>query len=156
MLEIFQMIHRGGYQTFQVGCIKKNCTCWGKTVKFKKAKVVLAEDKEWKNHHQKEENSYCLRSLRKSGAIEDLFYSSKNRVAVKEELAQFNEILKLVEAAHEECKQYMDEEEINNSDKWLDEQDEMILNFKRRCIPGLRKQMRMIDVQRIHQRQRVI
>ena len=57
-------------------------------------------------------------------------------VAVKEELAQFNEILKLVEAAHEECKQYMDEEEINNSDKWLDEPDEMILNFKRRCIPG--------------------
>ena len=35
-----------------------------------------------------------FRLLRKSGAIEDLFYSSKNKVAVKEELAQFNDILK--------------------------------------------------------------
>ena len=35
-----------------------------------------------------------FRLLRKNGAIEDLFYSSKNKVAVKEELAQFNDILK--------------------------------------------------------------
>ena len=27
MLEIFQMMHRGGYQTFQVGYINKNLTC---------------------------------------------------------------------------------------------------------------------------------
>ena len=105
-------------------------------MKFKKAKVVLAEGKELKNHHQKEENANCLRSLRKSGAIEDLLYSSKNRVAAEEGLAQFNDILKFVEAAYEKYKQYMEEEEINNSDKWLDELDEMILNFKRRCIPG--------------------
>ena len=42
------------------------------------------------------------RRLSKSGAIEDLFYSSKNKVAVEEELAQFNDILKLVVAEHEE------------------------------------------------------
>ena len=70
--------------------------------------------------------------LRKSGAIEDHFYSSKNKVAIEEEFAQFNDILKLVVAAHKECKQYMEEEEINNSDKWLDEVDEMIFNFKRK------------------------
>ena len=64
--------------------------------------------------------------LRKSAAIEDLFYSSKNKVAFEEELAQFNDILKLVVAAHKECKQYMEEEEINNSDKWLDEVDERV------------------------------
>ena len=64
--------------------------------------------------------------LRKSAAIEDLFYSSKNKVAVEEELAQFNDILKLVVAAHKEFKQYMEEEEINNSDKWLDEVDERV------------------------------
>ena len=52
------------------------------------------------------------RLLRKSGAIEDLFYSSKNKVAVKEELAQFNDILKLFVAAHKKCKQCM--EGINN------------------------------------------
>ena len=60
MLEIFQMIHRGGYQTFQVGYINKNWTCWNKTVKFKKAKVVLAEDKDWRNYHRKEGNTNCL------------------------------------------------------------------------------------------------
>ena len=46
-------------------------------------------------------------------------------------MAEFNDILKLVVAAHEKCKQYMEEEEINNSDEWLDEVHEMIFNFKR-------------------------
>ena len=79
------------------------------------------------------------RLLRKIGAIEDLFYSSKNKVAVEEELAQFNDILKLVVAAHEECNQYMEEEEINNSDEWLDEVDEMIFNFKRKVHSWLKE-----------------
>ena len=57
--------------------------------------------------------------------------SSKNKVAVEEELAQFNDILKLAVAAHGECKQHM-EEQINNSDEWLDEVSEMIFNFKRK------------------------
>ena len=70
--------------------------------------------------------------LRKCSANEDLFFSSNNRFTVEEELAQFNDILKLVAAAHKECKQYMEEEEINNSDEWLDEVDEMIFNIKRK------------------------
>ena len=32
-------------------------------------------------------------------------------------------------AAYEERKQYMKERQINNSDEWLDEVDEMISNF---------------------------
>ena len=35
------------------------------------------------------------RLLRKRAAIEDLIYSSNNKVAVEEELAQFNDILKV-------------------------------------------------------------
>ena len=35
------------------------------------------------------------RLLRKRVAIEDLIYSSNNKVAVEEELAQFNDILKV-------------------------------------------------------------
>ena len=57
------------------------------------------------------------RLLRKIGAIEDLLYSNKNKVSVEEEFPQFNDILKLVVAAHEECKQYMEEDQINNSDE---------------------------------------
>ena len=72
------------------------------------------------------------RLLRKNGAIEDLFYSSKNKVAVEEELTQFNDILKL-------CKQYMEEEEINNSDEWFDEVDETIFNSKRKVHSWLKE-----------------
>ena len=54
------------------------------------------------------------RLLRKSGAIEDLFYSRKNKVTMEKELAQFNDILKLFVAAHKECKQYMEGITIGN------------------------------------------
>ena len=43
-----------------------------------------------------------IQILRKYGAIEELFYSNKNKVAVEEELVQLNDILKLVVAAHDE------------------------------------------------------
>ena len=79
------------------------------------------------------------RLLRKSGAIEDLIYSSKNKVAVEEELGELNDIMKLLVAAHEECKQYMEEEEIDDSDEWLDEVDETIFNFKRKVHSCLKE-----------------
>ena len=83
--------------------------------------------------------SLYSRLLRKSGAIEDLIYSSKNKVAVEEELSQFNDIPKLIVAAHEACKQYMEEEEMNNTDEWLDEVYEMIFNFKRKVHSWLKE-----------------
>ena len=54
-------------------------------------------------------------------------------------MAQCNDILKLVAAAHKECKQYMEEEEINNSDEWLDEVDEMVFNIKRKVHSWLKE-----------------
>ena len=45
-------------------------------------------------------------------------------------MAQFNDILNLV--AHQECKQYLEEEQINNSDEWPDEVDERVLKFKKK------------------------
>ena len=62
-----------------------------------------------------------------------------SRLAVEEELSQFNDILKLVVAAHEACKQYMEEEEMNSTDEWLDEVDEMIFNFKRKVHSWLKE-----------------
>ena len=96
------------------------------------------------------------RILRKSGAIEDLFYSSKNKVAVEEELTQFNDILKLVVAVHEECKQYMEEEEINNSEEWLDELDEIIFNFKGKVHSWLKKTNEPDRSSKASSRQRVV
>ena len=53
-----------------------------------------------------------FRLLRKSGASEDLIYSSKNK-----DLAQFIDILKLVVAVHDECKKFMEEDQISTSDE---------------------------------------
>ena len=39
-------------------------------------------------------------------------------------------MLKLVVAAHVEWKQYLEEDQISNSGDWLDEEDNMIFNFK--------------------------
>ena len=77
------------------------------------------------------------RLLRKSDAIEDLLCSSRSKVAVEEKLAQFNDILKLV--AHEECKQNLEEEQINSSDEWLDEVDERVFNFKKKVHSWLKE-----------------
>ena len=40
---------------------------------------------------------------RKAAAIEDLLYSSKNVITVKDELAQYDDIFKLIIENHEEC-----------------------------------------------------
>ena len=77
------------------------------------------------------------RLLRKSDAIEDLLCSSRSKVAVEEKLAQFNDILKLV--AHEECKQNLEEEQINSSDEWVDEVDERVFNFKKKMHSWLKE-----------------
>ena len=50
----------------------------------------------------------------------------------------------------------MEEEEINNSDEWLDEVDEMVFNIKRKVHSWLKETNEDdIDVKRLHQRQRV-
>ena len=54
-------------------------------------------------------------------------------------MAKFNDILRLVVAAHKECKQYMEEDQINNSDEWREEVDEMIFNFKTKMHSWLKE-----------------
>ena len=86
-------------------------------MKFKKDKVVFgrgqrlrkpsSKGRQYKLSQIKDKRQRLyFRLLSKSGTIEDLLYSSKNKVAVEEELTQFNDILKLVVARHEDCKQY--------------------------------------------------
>ena len=77
--------------------------------------------------------------MRNSSAIENLLYSSKNTIVVEEELKQFSDILKLVVGAHEKYKQCLQDEQIKNSDKWLDEVDERVFNFKRKVYSWLKK-----------------
>ena len=53
-------------------------------------------------------------------------------------MTQFNDILKLVLAAHEEFKLHLEEEKINNSGEWI-EVYEMIFNFKRKVHSSLKE-----------------
>ena len=71
------------------------------------------------------------RMIRKSGAINDLLYSTKNSVTVEEELAQFDDLFKQLMKVHNEYLSI----EVNGNEKgkqnqWFDEVDECVLSFK--------------------------
>ena len=117
--------------------VQESQSSFGREQRLKKPS---SKGKEYKLSQIKDKRQRLYsRLLRKSGAVEDLLYSSKKKVAVEEELAQFNDILKLVVAAHEECKQYMEEEQISNSDERLDEIDVIVFNFKRKVHSWLKE-----------------
>ena len=70
------------------------------------------------------------RLTRKAAAIEDLLYSSKNFITVKEELAQYDDIFKLIIENHEEhCKILKPEEQANEEDHFEDV-DQRVFIFK--------------------------
>ena len=56
------------------------------------------------------------RMMRKCSIIEDLLFLNKNRVAVEEELAQFNYLLKVLLSIHEEYSQVVDDVERADED----------------------------------------
>ena len=56
------------------------------------------------------------RIIRKCSIIEYLFFSNKNRVAVEEELAQFNDLFKVLLCIHKEYSQVLDDYERADED----------------------------------------
>ena len=68
--------------------------------------------------------------LRLSGAVEDLMYSSKNQVAVQEEMAQFNFVFKELQQLHQEYQSLLSEVEKLDGEDWFEEVDEMVFAFK--------------------------
>ena len=71
------------------------------------------------------------RIIRKSGAINDLLYSTKNSLSVEEELAQFDDIFKQLIKVHNEYLSI----EVNGNEKekqnqWFDEVDDHVFSFK--------------------------
>ena len=46
--------------------------------------------------------------------------------------------MKLVVAADGKCKQYTEEKQMNNSNEWLDEVNEIIFNYKRKVRSWLK------------------
>ena len=80
---------------------------------------------------ERREKTYS-RLARKCNAVEDLLYSSKNKVAVEEEMLQINDLTKLLMSLHDECNELLGEEDRAESNEWLDMVDEQIFTFKRK------------------------
>ena len=71
------------------------------------------------------------REHRKCSIIEDLF-SNKNRIAVEEELPQFNNLFKMLLSIHEEYSQVLDDDKRADEDDWFDDLDNTVCTFKRK------------------------
>ena len=79
---------------------------------------------------ERREKTYSILA-RKSNTVENLLYSSKNKVAV-EQMLQINDLTKLLtKSLHDECNELLGEDQAE-SDKWLDMVDEQIFTFKRK------------------------
>ena len=76
------------------------------------------------------------RMMRKCSIIEDLLFS--NRIAVEEELVQFNDLFKMLLRIHEENSQVLDDHERADENDWFDDLDNKVCTFKRKIHSWLR------------------
>ena len=76
--------------------------------------------------------------MKKCSIIEDLLFSNKNRIAVEEQLAQFNELFKLLLSIHEDYSQKLDDDKRADEDDWFDDLDNTVCTFKRKIHSWLR------------------
>ena len=84
----------------------------------------------------KKKSSSVSRIVRKSSKINDLLYSYQNSTTVKEELAQLNNIYKLIVEIIDE----MTEIDVNHSKElWFAKFDEKIFSFKHKVHNWLRE-----------------
>ena len=79
------------------------------------------------------------RLIRKYGTTEDLLCSSTNKVAVEEEMNQFNDLLKMLIDVHQDYNQLLDADDEREDDDWFDEIDTQTCSFKRRVYYWLRE-----------------
>ena len=70
--------------------------------------------------------------IRKYDTIEDLLCSSANKVAVEEEMNQFNDLLKMLIDVHHDYNQLLDDDEREKDGDWFDEIDTQACSFKRK------------------------
>ena len=85
------------------------------------------------------------RLIRKYGAIEDLLRSSTNKVAVEEEMSQFNDVLKMLIYIHQDYNHLLDDDERGKHDHWFDEIDTQECASKRKVHWRLREAAQKIN-----------
>ena len=85
------------------------------------------------------------RLLRKCGMIEDLLYSSRNIIAVEEEMSQLNDMFKLLMSLHRKYGAMLSEEEQMENYDWFYLVDEEVFAFKREinlCLKNVEEDQR--------------
>ena len=81
------------------------------------------------------------RLIIKYDTIEDLFCSSTNKVAVEEEMNQFNDLLKMLIDVNQNYNQLLDDDEremLLDDDDWFDEINTQVCSFKTKVYYLLR------------------
>ena len=85
---------------------------------------------------EKRQAKLVARTIRKSSEIDDLKYSYKNSITVKEELAQLNDMFRMLVKIHEE----QEETDKEYDDKiWFDDMDQKIFSFKHKVCNWLKE-----------------
>ena len=77
--------------------------------------------------------------IRKYSTIEDLLFSSKNVIAVEEEMKQFNDLFKMLLDAYQECNQLLGDHERGRHGDWFDDIHTQVCFFKRKVHCWLRE-----------------
>ena len=79
------------------------------------------------------------RLIRKCSTIEDLMFSSKNIIAVEEEMKRFNNLFKMLLDAHRKYNRLLGDDERGTDDDWFDDVDTLVCFFKRKAHCRLRE-----------------
>ena len=77
---------------------------------------------------RREKNNARLQ--KKSSINENLLFSTRNLVAVEEELAQFNDLFKMLLGTHEEYNALLEDEERAIDNDWFDDSYSRVCTFK--------------------------
>ena len=78
------------------------------------------------------------RLIRKYSTTEDLLFSTKNIIAVEEEMKELNDLFKMLLDVHQEYNQLLGDDE-RGRDDWFDNVDTQVCSFKRNVHCWLRQ-----------------
>ena len=78
------------------------------------------------------------RLIRKYATIEDLLFSTRNVIAVQEEMGQFNDLFQMLLSAHEEYNSLLEDEARVKEDGWFDEIGNQVFSFNRKITCWLK------------------
>ena len=74
--------------------------------------------------------------LRRSSMMDEMVYSWVNATAIREEMDQFNDTIKLFMSAHEEYQSLLTDEEQAADSEWYDQFDEKVLVLNTKWSSG--------------------